>query len=59
MDEGTYTCQVCGEEIVVSVDPTGGSLQEYGEDCPVCCHPHWLTIHVGVDRSVLIAARAE
>jgi len=32
-------CPVCGEMSEISVDPTGGALQEYTEDCPVCCRP--------------------
>lgn len=43
-DEGSYTCPTCGETIVVPLDPSGGSEQEYVEDCPVCCRPN--VIHV-------------
>ena len=45
--EATYTCDSCGEEIVVPVDISGGSHQDYVEDCPVCCHP--MTLHVDID----------
>lgn len=38
-DEASYTCDHCGEQIVVPVDPSAGTVQEYVEDCPVCCHP--------------------
>lgn len=44
--EASYVCQNCGEQIVVPIDLTGGSEQEYVEDCPVCCHPHVLRVHV-------------
>ncbi|MCE9589199.1 MAG: CPXCG motif-containing cysteine-rich protein [Planctomycetes bacterium] len=43
-DEGAYTCPSCGEEIVIPLDLSAGSEQEYGEDCPVCCNPN--IIHV-------------
>ena len=43
-DEGSYTCPTCGETIVIPLDRTGGSEQEYVEDCPVCCNPN--VIHV-------------
>ena len=46
--EATYTCDSCGEEIVVPLDLSEGSSQEYVEDCPVCCHPS--VIHVEVDE---------
>jgi transcription elongation factor Elf1 len=42
--EATYICDSCGEEIVVPVDISAGSHQDYVEDCPVCCHP--MTLHV-------------
>lgn len=38
--EGTYTCDSCGEEIVIPLDPSEGQSQEYVEDCPVCCNPN-------------------
>jgi len=45
--EATYICDSCGEEIVVPVDISGGSHQDYVEDCPVCCHP--MTLHVDIN----------
>jgi hypothetical protein len=44
-EEGpSYVCPTCGESIVVPLDRSAGTDQEYGEDCPVCCHPN--IIHV-------------
>lgn len=45
--EATYVCDSCGEEIVVPVDVSAGSHQDYVEDCPVCCHP--MSLHVDID----------
>jgi transcription elongation factor Elf1 len=45
--EAVYTCDSCGEEIVVPVDISAGSHQDYVEDCPVCCHP--MHLHVEID----------
>ena len=42
--EGSYICESCGEEIVVPLDPSEGNIQEYVEDCPVCCNPN--VVHV-------------
>jgi hypothetical protein len=47
-DEATYICGTCGEEIVIPIDPSGGSHQEYVEDCPVCCRAN--VIHVEIDE---------
>ncbi len=57
--ESSYTCQACGEEIVVPVDPSAGAVQEYVEDCPVCCRPHVLSVRVESDGTVAITSRAE
>lgn len=32
-------CPHCGEVIDLYVDPGGGEVQEYVEDCSVCCRP--------------------
>jgi transcription elongation factor Elf1 len=45
--EAAYTCDSCGEEIVVPVDLSAGSHQAYVEDCPVCCHPMSLRVELG------------
>lgn len=58
-DEASYICQSCGEEIVVPVDLGAGNRQEYGEDCPVCCRPHLLVLHIDPGGGVRIVARAE
>ena len=34
-------CPYCGEQVAVHADPTGMSIEQYVEDCPVCCRP-WL-----------------
>jgi hypothetical protein len=45
--DASYICDACGEEIVIPLDPSQGSEQEYVEDCPVCCRPN--VIHVEFD----------
>ena len=40
-DVAHVSCPYCGEADELSVDPGGGALQEYVEDCEVCCQP-WL-----------------
>ena len=46
-DEASYLCNSCGEEIVIPVDLSAGSNQEYVEDCPVCCRAN--VIHVEIE----------
>jgi hypothetical protein len=45
--DASYACWACGEEIVIPIDLTMGSRQDYEEDCPVCCRPN--DIHVEID----------
>jgi hypothetical protein len=42
-------CPYCGEEVEVSIDPAGVGLQEYVEDCQVCCQPWAVRVWVGRD----------
>jgi len=32
-------CPYCGAYVTIFVDPGGGEVQDYVEDCPVCCRP--------------------
>lgn len=58
-EEATYICESCGEEIVVPVDLSQGSWQQYTEDCPVCCHPNLITIEVDEDGRVEVRSELE
>ena len=60
-EEASYTCESCGEEIVVPVDEDSrlGREAQYVEDCPVCCCPHLLIVRFEDDRTVHIEARRE
>ena len=46
-DEAIYICDGCGEDIVIPLDFSAGSSQNYVEDCPVCCRAN--VIHVEID----------
>jgi hypothetical protein len=50
-DDVIYTCDNCGEEIVIPVDISAGDSQEYVEDCPVCCAPNVIRVEVDDDGS--------
>lgn len=58
-DEATYTCDSCGEEIVVPIDPSAGESQEYVEDCPVCCCPNVIHVEIDDDGSARVWSEAE
>jgi hypothetical protein len=48
-DEAEVTCPYCGETSAIGLDPGGGPIQEYIEDCQVCCQPWYL--HVAYDET--------
>jgi hypothetical protein len=39
-----FQCAGCGEYNETVIDETGGSRQQYVEDCQVCCKPNVLTV---------------
>ncbi len=57
--EATYICDSCGEEIVIPLDLTQGSRQEYVEDCPVCCNPNVINVEIDEDGDGRAYARSE
>ncbi len=44
MYAANFQCAGCFEWVETTVDESGGSRQEYVEDCQVCCKPNVLTI---------------
>ena len=38
------SCPWCGEPVSIFLDPAGGSVQDYVEDCSVCCQPMAVTV---------------
>ena len=59
IDEASYTCNSCGEEIVIPLDRSAGAVQEYVEDCPVCCCPNVIHVQFHARRDVNVWAEAE
>lgn len=37
--EAEVECPYCGEIVEIGLDPGGGGVSEYVEDCEVCCRP--------------------
>jgi len=58
-DEIAYVCSACGEEIVIPLDLSEGSNQEYVEDCPVCCRPNLIHVEIAEDGEASVWAEAE
>jgi len=58
-DDASYICDSCGEEIVVPIDLSVGAVQEYVEDCPVCCHANVIHVEIDEDGSARVWAASE
>ena len=58
-DEASYTCDACGQDIVIPIDPSAGTRQEYVEDCPVCCRPNVIHVEIDEDEQARVWAKAE
>lgn len=52
-------CPYCGESVELLVDPGGGPLQEYVEDCEVCCRPWQLTVRWDGQGNAWVEARTD
>jgi len=57
--DASYTCDACGEEIVIPIDAAAGSTQEYVEDCPVCCRANVIHVEIDQDGEARVWAKAE
>ncbi len=57
-DDASYVCDNCGEDIAIHIDLAGGPDQTYVEDCPVCCSPSVIHVHVD-DEHVDVRAEPE
>ena len=55
--EAEVTCPYCGENVTIGLDPGGGRIQTYVEDCQVCCQP-W-RVHVTYDHHGVAQVWAE
>jgi hypothetical protein len=52
--EASADCPHCGEPVTLTLDPGGGTRQEYVEDCPVCCRPWRVQVRYGGDGSASV-----
>lgn len=53
------SCPYCGAWVEVILDPGGASLQQYVEDCEVCCRPWHLTVQWDASGNASVEARSE
>lgn len=56
--ERSVDCPYCGESIDLLIDQSE-SLQDYIEDCQVCCRPIRIGVAIDLDGNVDLTARSE
>jgi hypothetical protein len=59
--EATVICPYCSAPVEIALDPGSGSVQEYVEDCEVCCQPWTVNVTYGPtgDATVSVSALDE
>lgn len=51
------TCPHCGEANEIALDAGSGSVQEYVEDCQVCCEPWQVRVVYGSDGEATVEVK--
>jgi hypothetical protein len=54
--DAAVACPHCGEENTIALDPGSGSVQEYVEDCQVCCRPWRVVVRYDGDGTAAVSA---
>jgi len=58
-DTSDVQCPYCGEVVEIALDPGGGPVQDYIEDCPICCRPWQVSVQFDEDGSASVSLAAE
>ena len=48
-------CPYCNETVEIAIDPGCGALQEYVEDCEVCCQPWTVNLRYNGDGTAKVS----
>ncbi len=52
-------CPYCGEQNEIALDPGGGAVQQYVEDCQVCCQPWRVTVRYDEEGKADVSVEEE
>jgi hypothetical protein len=53
--DAIVSCPYCGEPIEIILDPGSGAVQEYVEDCEVCCQPWRVSVSYGANGAASVS----
>jgi hypothetical protein len=54
--EAVIMCPYCGEPNEIALDAGSGSVQEYEEDCQVCCRPWRVVVSYDEEGNAQVSA---
>ncbi len=52
-------CPYCGEPNEIALDPGSGAVQDYVEDCQVCCRPWHVSVRYAGDGTADVVVAPE
>lgn len=55
--EAGFFCPYCGEENIADIDISAGNMQEFIQDCEVCCRPVEIILTFDKDGNVNFEVR--
>ncbi len=56
--DAIVVCPYCSEPVEIALDPGSGSVQQYVEDCEVCCRPWQVDVRYGSDGGADVSVTA-
>lgn len=57
--DAVVVCPYCGEGVEIELDPGSGAVQEYVEDCAVCCRPWLVTVRYDASGAAAVTVSAQ
>jgi transposase-like protein len=58
-DGAVIACPYCGASNEIALDPSGGHVQRYVEDCQVCCQPWSVQVRYARDGSAEVTVEQQ
>ena len=56
-DTALVSCPYCGESSELLVDLAGGAIQEYVQDCEVCCQPWLVRVRLDAEGNASVSVK--
>ena len=56
--EALVYCPYCAEPVEITLDPGSGGVQEYVEDCEICCQPWRVSVRYQADGQADVTVTA-